>query len=225
MKRTFILLVLLLTCINLVGCSKGPSNKIASKLAVNYLSGMIPGITAEEIDIVDTVEIGGNTTVLVRAGGMFCDMPVIKNNGTWEVGTMSCYGQFEPPERAVARLENTFRSRFKTKLNDINSKLLYLTDTNNVRYDKHEFDSDTAVYYVTLLGTRDTDCTNELISSKLKPLITSICSDYETHRDYLYYDVSYEFSYTDRNGNPTSKHIVNEDICNNKQLCQLAQAR
>jgi hypothetical protein len=218
-RASYISLVSLFVCINVFGCSKGPGSKEASTLAFNYLSGMIPGITQKEINILGTLELEGDTIVIVKAGGMYCDMPVIKSNGRWATGAMSCYGQFEPPEKAVVRLQDTFRARFKNKVDGINRTLLYTTDKNNVRYNKHEFNTDSAVYHVTLLGSRYIDCTNEHISSKLKPLINSLCSDYETHNNHIYYNISYEYDYFDRNGNLHSQHIVNEDICSNKQFC------
>jgi len=222
MTRMTVLLVSLLACINLVGCSKGPSNRNASKLALNYLSRIIPGITEKEIIISGTLEMGDNTVVIVQAGGMYCDMPVIKSEGRWAAKNISCYGQFESAEKAVVRLQNTARSHLKTKVDSINSKLLYTID-NDVMYNKHEFANDTAVYYLTLLDTKNIDCTNELISSKLKPLIHSLCSDYDTHKGYFYYDVSYDYSYHDSNGKLTSKHITNEDICDKLYLCQMAR--
>ena len=225
MTRTSILAVLLLTCFSVVGCSNGPSDKKTADLAFNHLSGMIPGITAQEIRILGRLETEGTTTIIVQAGGLYCDMPVIKSNGRWATGNMSCYGQFEPPEKAAVRLQETFRARFKTKVAGISKKLLYTSDDNNVRYNHHELYTDTAVYHVTLIGSRYVDCTNEHISSKLKTIINSLCSDYETHRDHVYYDVSYDYSYHDSNGNLTSKHIVNQDICSNKLLCQQLQAQ
>jgi hypothetical protein len=224
MTRTSILAVLLLACLSVVGCSNRPSDKKTAELAYKYLSGRIPGITEQEIRILGRLETEGSTTVIVQAGGLYCDMPVIKSNGGWVAGNMSCYGQFEPPEKAVVRLQDTFRARFKTKVAGINKKLLYTSDDNNVRYNNHEFYTDTAVYHVTLLDSRYVDCTNEHISSKLKSFIISLCSDYETHREHVYYDISYDYSYLDSNGNLTSKHIVNQDICSNKLLCQQQQA-
>ena len=219
MLRACILLVSLIACINIIGCSKGPSNKKASNLAFNYLSGMIPGITENEISILNSLEKNGNTIIVVQAGGLLCNMPVLKGNDGWIATGISCNGKFEPPDKAAVRTLNVFRDGIKNEIGKINKKTPYTSKDGNVRYDKAEFNNNAAVFYITLLNTKVIDCTNKLITDKLKPLINSLCTDSDSSK-ILIHDISYEFNSYDSDGNLSLKHIINKDICNNKLYCQ-----
>jgi hypothetical protein len=218
MLRACILLVSLIACINLIGCSKGPSNKDASNLAFSFLSGMIPGITEKEISILKTLEKEGNTIVVVQAGEMLCNMPVIKRKDGWIASGILCNGQFEPPEKAAIRALNAIRDDIKTEIDQLNNKGPYTSEDGNVRYNKAEFENNVAAYYITLLNTNAMDCTNKIITEKIKPLINSLCSDSES-KELLIHDISYKINSYDSDGNLSLKHIINRDICNNKLYC------
>lgn len=126
---------------------------------------------------------------------------------------------FEPPEKAAVRALNVSRAKFKTEFDKINNKVPYTSEDGNVRYNKAEFDNNAAVYYITLLNTKAIDCTNRLITDKLKPLIDSLCTDSESSK-VMSYDISYEIDSYDGNGKLTTKYITNRDICNNRLYCQ-----
>lgn len=219
MLRMYIFLVSLAVCSNLIGCSGGPSNKEAANLAFSFLSGMIPGITEHEISVLKTVEKGSDTTVLIQAGDMLCKMPVIRRKDGWIASSILCNGQFESPQKAAIRALNSLRADINSEINKLNTSGPYTSKDRNIRYNKAEIDNEAAIYYITLLNTNPKDCTNTLITAKIKTLIDSLCTDGQT-KNLLIHDISYEYDTYDGNGNVTSKHVVNKDICNNQLYCQ-----
>ena len=133
------------------GCSNGPDKAASTDLAYQYLSKMVPGIEAKDIYIAKIKENSGDTIVVVQAGNMICEMPVLKGKDGWMATGISCNGQFKPAEKEVAQQSASTPAVDKEKAQQKINQLLAIVskDRNNrdawVALGNEYFDSDQPV--------------------------------------------------------------------------------
>jgi len=210
MRKSIIVFAFVSAMITVAGCSKGPNKNDATGLAIGYLSNMVPGITKDEISILKTFEKDGDTIVVVQAGGMLCDMPVIKGKDGWLARGISCSGQFESPEKAAVRKKNAISTKLKAEINESNKKLPKEED--GLKTDKMLFENNTIILKLTLLEYNSSDIKTTFINEKKNNWTGMLCSDPLIH-DYMYNDIAYEYRVYDKNGTSIFNHIVNKNVC------------
>lgn len=214
MRRISIVIASVVAFVSLVGCSKGPNNKDASNLAMNYLSGMVPGITEKDISILKTFEKEGNTIVVVQAGGMLCDMPVIKGKDGWLARGISCNGQFESPEKSAERSRNAFFAMVKKDCEERNKKTPYYSDDRSVRYDKIEFENNSMIYKATMVDIAANEMSEKDKKEENKAKIELLCSN-DGSRSLLFNGITVVYDINDKNGSPLMKSIISKGDCRN----------
>ena len=198
----------------ITGCSNSPSNKEATDLAYSYLSDFTPGIEKNEINILKSYEKEANTIVVVQAGGMLCEMPVIKGKDGWIGRGISCNGQFESPEKAEARRKKVKIAAMIKGVEDLNKKCPFINERNkNVRHDKFEFDktTNTVRRYETYLDIKYADVTQQYIKQEEERVLLDACNDSTLLKDIN--DVSMEIDVKGNDGKPFIKHIISKDTC------------
>lgn len=205
------LFVLLVALVTLVGCSKGPSNKDASGLALSYLTGMAPGITEKDISILKSFEKEGNTIVVVQAGGMLCDMPVIKGKDSWIARGISCNGQFETKE--ILEKRNQLLAQLTTDAVEINKKFPTYHG-NDLRFDKYEISEGSMILHATYTKYAHKDINDKILHDSKLDLKNKACSDKYT-RSFIKEGIPQFVVAYDSNNNKIYKYRIDEGSCNN----------
>ncbi len=214
LKWVIIAVVLLL----LLACTKAPGKKEATDLAYQYLTNIAPGIEKNEISILKSYEKDADTIMVVQAGGMLCDMPVIKGKDGWIARGMRCEGQFESAEKAEARRIKRRVAETAKDIEELNKKVPYVDpEASNVRYDKFEFD--TATRTVRTRVTR-TDITRADIGIKgpkefEQYYISSLCSDPQA-LPFFNDGFARKLILRGKDGEIIAEVTVNKDICKGK---------
>ena len=210
MYRIIVTFFALIACASLVACSKKPSNEVAKKLAQEYLSGMVPGISEEEISVKETVEKEGKTIVVVQAGGMVCDMTVIKGKDGWKTGGVSCNGQFESPEKDADRKRNFMIANMKQSVDELNKKVPTMSADGTLRTDKYELVNNTMVVHQTNVMANAGAATAKEIEDKRADYLSKACVKY---KELVTSGINYEYDVKDKDGKPLIKHLINNETC------------
>ncbi len=116
----------------LVGCSSKPSNSESQQLGYQYLTSMVPGIKTEEISVLKTYMKDESPVVVLQAGDMICEMPVLKGKDGWIARGISCNGQFESSEKAVLRQKKLFRESVVKYVQQLNEDIVKKPSTAEV---------------------------------------------------------------------------------------------
>lgn len=210
MYRIIVAFITLIACANLFGCSKGPSNEVAKKLAQGYLSSMVPGISENEFSILKSFQQEGNTIVVVQAGGMVCNMSVIKGKHGWIAKGISCNGQFEPQEKAAERKRSFMLASMKQAVEELNKKVPTMSADGKTRNDKYELVNNTMVIYQTNVTAKASDMTAKEIEDKRAEYLAIQCVKL---KELVSNGISYEYDVKDKDGMPLIKHLINSETC------------
>lgn len=211
MFKIVVAIVTLIACANLVGCSKQPSDKVAKKLAQVYLSSTVPGITENEVNVIKSFEKDGGTIVVVQAGGMTCDMTVIKEKGGWKIREVSCNGQFEPQEKAAERKRTFMIASMKQSVEELNKKVPTTSADGTLRTDRYELVDNTMIVHQTNVTANAGDLTATQIEDKKAGYLPTACVKY---KELVTNGITYVYDVNDKNGNPLIKHLINNETCN-----------
>lgn len=106
MKRSTTVLLLTVYAALFAGCSNKPSDETTRNLVSQYLEqspSMTGGLKVpkEKIKVSNSYDKDGRKVMVVRVGGMVCDMPVIKGDKDWMATGISCNGSVYTPEEAA----------------------------------------------------------------------------------------------------------------------------
>ena len=86
METCKLVMLCLVVCI-FAGCGSKPSKSESIQLGYQYLESMVPGIKKSEINVLKTYMKDESPVVVIQAGDMICEMPVLKRQGwldfTW----------------------------------------------------------------------------------------------------------------------------------------------
>jgi hypothetical protein len=210
MYRTRVFFVACIVCVNLLGCSQGPSDKVARNLALNYLSGMVPGITETEIAVIKSVEKDGYLTVTIQAGGMTCDMPVTKGKKGWVARGVTCTGQFEAPEKAAERKRSYMLASMKQSIDGLNKKVPTMSADGTLRTDNYELVDASMIVHQTNLAAKAGDMTPRDIDGMKAAFLATSCVKM---KELVANGIRYEYVVNDKDGNLLVKHLVNSETC------------
>jgi hypothetical protein len=210
MLRTIVTFLAVTACASLLGCSKGPSEKVVKRLARGYLVSVVPGISEKEITILKSSEKDGNTMVSVQAGGMQCDMTVFKEKKNWRVKDLSCNGQFEPADKAAERRRSYMLATMKQAVEELNKKVPIMSADGTTRTDKYEIVNNSMVVYQTNVTASTGDMTAKEIEDKKANYLPMACVKL---KEVVSSGINYEYIINDKDGKPLMKHQVNNETC------------
>lgn len=210
MFRTIVTLLAVTACAGLLGCSKGPSDKVIKRLAQGYLVSMVPGISEKEITILKSSGKDGNTIVSVQAGGMQCDMTVFKEKKNWRAKDLSCNGQFEPADKAAERKRNYMLATMKQAVEELNKKVPTMSADGTTRTDKYEIVDNSMVVHQTNVMASAGDMTTKDIEEKKANYLPMACVKL---KEVVSSGINYEYIINDKDGNPLMKHLISTETC------------
>ena len=170
------------------GCSSKPSKSESQQLGYQYLTSMVPGIKMEEVSVLKTYMKDESPVVVLQAGDMICEMPVLKGKDGWISRGISCNGQFESPEKAVLRQKKLFRESVVKYVQQVNDDIVKKPSTaeidEGIKLKKASLANDTMIIDIVLnkeaaVGFKErlesmrsnfikTTCTNEEYSKAFK---------------------------------------------------------
>jgi len=212
MRKLQVFLILLAAILSLSGCSPSPGKTEATKLAHNYISGFVPGVQEKDISILKTYEKDGNTIVAVQAGGMLCDMAVIKGKDGWMGRGISCNGKFETPEKEAERYRDNLIASLNKKVEEMNKEMPSVAKDGITRNDKAEFLNNKMRFYRTILTVASSTVDPQKIDEFKKSLSTELCSK-KSALEFINSGFAYEYIYNDKDGKPLFTHLVDKDVC------------
>lgn len=172
----------------LSGCGSKPSKSESVQMGYHYLTSMVPGITTEEISVLKTYMKEESPVVVLQAGDMICEMPVLKGKDGWIARGISCNGQFESPEKAALRQKKLFRESVVKYVAQVNEDIVKKPNSadigDGIKLKKATLSNDTIVIDIVLskeaaVGFTDriaamrsnfvkTTCTNDQYSKAFK---------------------------------------------------------
>jgi len=215
-KQTLVVLFIAisLAAISLLtaACSRAPSDREAVDLALPSLRAFVPDIEKDDISILKSYQKDADTIVVLKAGGMICEMPLIESKNGWIGRGINCSGQFESPEKAEARRKKKVIAEITASIEETNRKSPFVSDR-NMRHDKSEFDPETLTVrsYFTDHGSKQTAMSQKLLETVKETAMAENCN----HLRYMMRNgVTVEHYVKDDDGNPVMQYIINNDVCN-----------
>ncbi|MDD5007029.1 MAG: hypothetical protein PHC68_01350 [Syntrophorhabdaceae bacterium] len=137
-KQTLVVLFIAipLAAISLLtaACSRAPSDREAVDLALPSLRAFVPDIEKDDISILKSYQKYADTIVVLKAGGIICEMPLIESKNGWIGRGINCDGQFESPEKAEARRKKKVIAEITASIEETNRKSPFVSNR-NMRHD------------------------------------------------------------------------------------------
>ena len=156
---------------------RAPSDREAVDLALPSLRAFVPDIEKDDISILKSYQKDADTIVVLKAGGIICEMPLIESKNGWIGRGINCDGQFESPKKAEARRKKKVIAEITASIEETNRKSPFVSDR-NVRHDKSEFDPETLTVrlYFTDHGSKRTAMSQKLLEAVKEMAIAENCN-------------------------------------------------
>lgn len=182
-----------------MGCSSKPSKSESKQIGYQYLVEMVPGIKKDEIEVLKTFIKEESPVVVIQAGGMICEMPMLKGKDGWIARGISCNGQFETPEKSAQRKKEVFRESVVSFVEKENKTYPAKLDNGSVMK-KATLINDSLVYEVSYPEIKVADISkktmDEAMAADAKVVKENLCSN-KTFSKMLNNGYSIEFKWYD----------------------------